>query len=295
MISIIICTHNRANIISYCIDSFVSQSASQDLFEIIVVDNGSIDNTKEIVNTFNTKVKNLRYVFEEHIGLSHARNRGFEEAKFDWVSYVDDDAKAYPDYVERVLWVIENHNFDCFGGRFFPWYLHPKPKWLPEEFGEFPLLRKDTGPLPSNKDVAGGVIVFRKAILNEVKGFPISLGMSGNMVGYGEENWVQEQMRKRSYTIGFDPFLKIDHLVAEYKYNLKWHFKRQYAKGKAERLLSVNVRGNEIVSLMWAIGVTFKECFRNSKKLIFNRNYYYQNYMLDSFSYLIKTIARFSK
>jgi glycosyltransferase involved in cell wall biosynthesis len=294
MISIIICTYNRADIISYCLESFVSQTAGQDLFEVIVIDNNSKDNTKEIVLRFESKIKNLRYVFEKEIGLSHARNLGYREAKFNWISYVDDDAKAYPDYVERACWVITTHGFDCFGGRFLPWYLHPKPKWLPNEFGEFPLLRKDVGMLPPNKDVAGGVIVFKKAVLEVVNGFPIALGMSGNTVGYGEENWVQDQLRRRSYTIGFDPLLKIDHLVAAYKYELRWHFRRQYAKGRADKILDSKA-GGSLISLLWAFGVSIKESLKNVPKLIFNKNYYYQNYLLDSFSYLIKTLGRIKK
>jgi glycosyltransferase involved in cell wall biosynthesis len=295
MVSIIICTHNRADILSYCLNSFVNQTASQNLFEVIVVDNKSTDSTKQTALSFSKKIRNLRYVFEEQIGLSHARNRGFREAKYEWVSYVDDDAKAYANYVERAIWVINTCAFDCFGGRFFPWYLESKPKWLPNDFGEFPLLQKEIGILTNNKDVAGGVIVFKKAVLFEVNGFPSTLGMSGNVVGYGEENWVQNELRKRSYTIGFDPELKIDHLVASYKFTLKWHFRRQYAKGKASGLLNSGKRNNGFVSVIWALGVTFKECFVNCIKFISKPKYYYQNYLLDSFGYLVRTIGYLKK
>ncbi len=291
MISILICTHNRANILPYCLDSLVTQTASQDLFEVIVVDNHSIDNTKNVTLSFTGKIKNLRYVYEEVIGLSHARNRGYKEAVYDWVSYVDDDAKAYTNYIERVLWVIEHYHFDCFGGRFFPWYQEPKPKWLPEDFGRFPLLLDSIGVLPNSQYVAGGVIVFRKSILFEVGGFPISLGMSGTQVGYGEENWVQDELRKHSYRIGFDPNLKIDHLVASYKFELRWHVRRQYARGRAARILEIGKQKKIVPLLGWAILVTMKELVRNSLKWVSQRNYYYQNYLLDSFGLLFRTIG----
>ncbi len=260
-----------------------------DLFEVIVIDNKSTDNTKDVVNSFQGKIQNLKYIYEENIGLSKARNRGYLEARYDWVSYIDDDAKAYPNCVERALWVIKNYQFDCFGGRFLPWYLEPKPKWLPEDFGQFPLLIDRVGVLPDHQHGPGGVIVFRKSALPEVGGFPAELGMSGNQVGYGEENWVQDEMRKRGYTIGFDPDLKIDHLVAPYKFKLKWHFKRQFAKGKAGAIIS-GKRNNAFVSVFWALLVTAKEILKNIPKL-FMRNYYYQNYLLDTFGFLVRELG----
>jgi glucosyl-dolichyl phosphate glucuronosyltransferase len=291
MISIIICTHNRDTILPYCLHSLVKQTADPDAFEVIVVDNKSTDKTKEVTLAFTGKIRHLRYVVEETLGLSHARNRGFKEAKFEWVSYVDDDAKAYPDYVERAMWVIHNYKFECFGGRFMPWYLETKPAWLPADFGAFPLLKNKVDVLGPNQFAPGGVIVFKKNLLGEVGGFPANLGMTGNSVGYGEENWVQNELRKRSYTVGFDPELKIDHLVAPYKFNVRWHMKRQIARGKAARILGSVTRAQALSLLPRAIGVTVKDIVKNGVKLLTKRNYYRQNFIVDSLSFLLKTIG----
>jgi glucosyl-dolichyl phosphate glucuronosyltransferase len=295
MISIIICTHNRSELLGHCLESFMAQTVGHEVFELVVVDNNSTDGTKSVVNSMQLKLPKLRYVKEERIGLSHARNKGYHEAVHEWVGYVDDDAKAYPNLVERALYIIDNFKFDCFGGRFFPWYLTPKPKWLSEDFGLFPLLRQDVGPLPANKDVAGGVIFFRKEALEAVGGFPINLGMSGNKIGYGEENWVQNEMRKKSFVIGFDPELKIDHLVADYKYTLRWHLKRVYAKGQTERI-TLREKSNKklFLMLMNACASAMYRLTINLPSVLGKRDYYWENYILDSVGYLVKVAGYLS-
>lgn len=292
MISIVVCTFNRANILKFCLDSFTNQTiASKIVFELLVVDNGSTDTTKEVVNSFNGLINNLIYIYEPKIGLSHARNRGYLESKFDWVVYIDDDAKAHFNLISRISWVIDQFHFPCFGGRFYPWYLEQKPSWLSSSFGLFPELLNHVGELPLNLQVAGGIMVFEKDKLREVGGFPTNLGMTGNKIGYGEENWVQDEFRKRGYLIGFDPELRIDHLVASYKFKLWWHLRRAHAKGKTEKILYGNVAWPKKISLLIrATAFLIYSSLLNITKL-FRSDYYIQNYILDSTSYFLRIIG----
>jgi len=290
MLSVIICTHNRADILTYCLTSLARQTVNPDRFEVLVIDNASVDDTRKVVASFQGSIPNLTYVYEDVVGLSHARNRGYQEAKTEWVIYIDDDAKAHANLMERALWVIDNFDFDCFGGRFFPWYLEPKPNWLADDFGLFPNLLNEIGELPVSQHAAGGVIVFRKDALVSVGGFPVELGMRGNDVGYGEENWVQDEMRKRNYRIGFDPELKIDHLVASYKYTLRWHLRRMVAKGRTERLMAKgekSLRG-KVGLFSKAILFTLYSFIKNSFHFFGKKAYYMTNYMLDSTGYFFK-------
>ena len=293
MISVIICTHNRADILPYCLTSLAQQTVGSDRFEVIVVDNASVDGTCAVTTSFQRTVPYIKYVYEPVVGLSQARNRGYREAKTEWVIYIDDDAKAHANLMERALWVIDNFDFDCFGGRFFPWYLAPKPKWLSGDFGLFPKLLAQIGELPSSQHAAGGVIAFKKAALADVGGFPVELGMRGNDVGYGEENWVQDEMRKRNYRIGFDPELKIDHLVGPYKYTLRWQLRRMIAKGRTERLMAKgekSLRSNAVL-FSKAILFTLYSLIKNSFRFLGRKDYYLENYMLDSTGYFFKVLG----
>ena len=57
----------------------------------------------------------------------------------------------------------------------------------------------------------------------------------GDVIGYGEENVVQQKLRKLGKTVGFCPDLVMSHLVAEYKYSIVWHLRRQFALARDRR------------------------------------------------------------
>jgi len=134
-LTILICTYNRVAILEECLASFVNQTINNQQFEVIVINNNSTDTTQIVAEKYANNYTNFSVVKELNQGLSHARNRGYQEAASDWVAYVDDDAKAHPNFVEQALWTINNHEFDAFGGIYLPWYKYGKPKWLPKNFG----------------------------------------------------------------------------------------------------------------------------------------------------------------
>jgi hypothetical protein len=89
-ISVVVCTHRNPTLLAKALDSLSRQTLSQELFEAIVVDNNSQDNTKDVVGCY----PSVRYVFEEKLGLSYARNAGIRAARGDIIAFIDDDADA---------------------------------------------------------------------------------------------------------------------------------------------------------------------------------------------------------
>lgn len=102
-ISVVVCTFNRADILPLALQSLCEQTPHHDQTEIIVVDNNSPDNTRQVVDEFIEKYPNIRYCFEPIQGLSHARNRGWREARGEYVGYLDDDAKAPPEWLHSAI------------------------------------------------------------------------------------------------------------------------------------------------------------------------------------------------
>lgn len=86
-ISIVIPTHNRANYIAETIESIQKQTYTN--WELIIVDDGSEDNTEQIVCSINDY--RIRYYKEERIGMEKARNKGLEHAKGDLIGFMDSD------------------------------------------------------------------------------------------------------------------------------------------------------------------------------------------------------------
>jgi glycosyltransferase involved in cell wall biosynthesis len=85
-ISVVITTYNRKNIIGRAIDSVLAQTRSAD--EIILVDDGSSDNTNEFVKN---KYPKIKYIWQECRGISHARNTGISLATGTWIAFLDSD------------------------------------------------------------------------------------------------------------------------------------------------------------------------------------------------------------
>ena len=103
MISIFIPVHNGAKYIKTAIDSCFAQTYSD--FEIIVVDDGSTDETKSIVEK-----ENVRYFYQENTGVSSARNLGIEKARGEWIAFLDSDDFFSHDKLEKQMKVVEKDN-----------------------------------------------------------------------------------------------------------------------------------------------------------------------------------------
>jgi glycosyltransferase involved in cell wall biosynthesis len=93
MVSVIVCTRNRAHRLEQTLNSLQQMTVPVDLaWELIIVDNNSSDNTKEVIDSFMNKSSlKVKYVIERDQGLSRARNMGIQEASGNIIAFTDDD------------------------------------------------------------------------------------------------------------------------------------------------------------------------------------------------------------
>jgi glycosyltransferase involved in cell wall biosynthesis len=134
-VSIIIPTLNRANYLKDAIQSLIDQVFSKKQYEIIVVDNGSIDDTKKVVkNAIEKNINhNIRYALEPIPGLLSGRHHGAEEAVNEILTFVDDDILADPGWLKAIVKTFEDPSVHLVGGPSLPLYEVDPPEWL-EEF-----------------------------------------------------------------------------------------------------------------------------------------------------------------
>jgi glycosyltransferase involved in cell wall biosynthesis len=113
-ISVVVITRNRAKWLSEALDSLARQSRRPD--EVIVVDNASEDNTRDVVQTFGDGL-DLTYVYEPVLGIPRARNAGVENAKGDIIAFIDDDCVADGDWLKYIeIPFIKDPNVGVVGG-----------------------------------------------------------------------------------------------------------------------------------------------------------------------------------
>jgi len=107
LVSIIIPTYNYSNYISEAINSVLNQNFPQDEIEIIVIDDGSTDNTKEVIAKYKDKVK---YIYKENSGKASATKVGIEAANSKYIFNLDADDLFLPDKLSKVVKVFEMDN-----------------------------------------------------------------------------------------------------------------------------------------------------------------------------------------
>ncbi|MGO9687474.1 MAG: glycosyltransferase family 2 protein, partial [Syntrophobacteraceae bacterium] len=94
LVSVVIPTYNRERFVDKAINSVLSQSFND--YEIIVVDDGSTDETPRVLASYKDRVK---YIYQKNSGVSSARNAGIREARGEWVAFLDSDDKWKTDYL----------------------------------------------------------------------------------------------------------------------------------------------------------------------------------------------------
>ncbi|MGA2668941.1 MAG: glycosyltransferase [Ignavibacteria bacterium] len=104
-IAVIIPTYNRAQIITESIVSVLHQTFKD--FELIVVDDGSTDNTKEVVANINDH--RIRYIYQNNHGASAARNAGIKASTSEYVAFLDSDDFYVDNAVEKAINCLESH------------------------------------------------------------------------------------------------------------------------------------------------------------------------------------------
>ncbi len=118
-LSLIISTRNRADSLSRTLHTIEQLEKTSANWELVVVDNGSTDQTAEILQAFANKTSlNVSTVIESNAGLANARNAGVKNARGELLVFTDDDCLPDPDFIEQWLGVLnENLSIGFAGGR----------------------------------------------------------------------------------------------------------------------------------------------------------------------------------
>ncbi len=291
-LSVVICTHNRSEILKKCLLSInLNCEEFKAMIEIVVIDNGSTDKTKSIIKEFKGNgIFQTKYYFEPEIGLSYARNAGARVSNHTWLFYLDDDGLVMADTLKNIFFVINNYNFQIFGGIYEAYYIGEKPKWISSEFGSKAIIQTEIGSLLPKETIEGGVMIINKEVFLKTGNFNINFGMKGSKIGYSEESEFIQRCKNQNISIGFSPFIKIYHLVGQHKYSILWHLKAYFIlsrdKCRENDMLKINVY-RTILLLPFRI-------LKYGMRLIFSKNYYYQNFLWHSFSGVFAILGRLS-
>ncbi|HWP35349.1 MAG TPA: glycosyltransferase, partial [Thermodesulfobacteriota bacterium] len=180
--SVVICTRDRAALLAETLASLRALADPGVPYEVVVVDNGSTDGTRAVVEAHAAASRvPVRYVYEPRGGLSAARNAGVAAARGEAIAFTDDDVVVDPGWLAAFARALATHPVDFLGGRVVPRWGAPRPPWLPagrtrgEIWGALALLDYGDRERPLAKPL-GANMAFRAAALRAAGGFREDLG-----------------------------------------------------------------------------------------------------------------------
>ena len=218
-VSVVICSHNGAATLAECLEGVAALDYPD--VEMIVVDDGSTDETPEIAERFD-----LRLIRTENRGLSSARNTGLEAASGEIVAYLDDDARPDVHWLRYLAATFMATPHAGVGGPNVP----PRA----ERFLDRCMAEAPGGPihvLLSDREaehIPGCNMAFRRSSLDAVGGFDTRFRTAGDDV---DMCW---RLHDRGWTLGFNPAAMVWH---RRRGSIGTYIRQQYGYGAAEALL----------------------------------------------------------
>ena len=251
-LTILLCTYNRAKLLKPLLAELIKQvekQARNDL-EILLVDNNSNDETREIALEYKQKYNFLRYEFEERQGLAIARNKGLELAYGKVIVFIDDDIILHENWLKEILNSLNNYPYKAFGGRVIPLWEKEKPSYInltglfslsqkifpAHDNGEtekiYPISKEETNPIGAN-------MWIHKELFKKYGKFREDLGR----VGYGgipcEDTEFCSRLLKNKEKIFYFPKAIVFHPVSAYRMTKEfiksWHYRNGISSVRKER------------------------------------------------------------
>jgi glycosyltransferase involved in cell wall biosynthesis len=241
-VSVVLCTLDRADYLRRALQSLAEQTLARDRFEVVVVDNGSTDDTPAVAQSF-ADVLALRFVREPTLGLCHARNTGWRHAAGAVVAYFDDDAVATPEWLRAVVDAFARHpDAGIVGGPIVPIWEAPPPRWLSEKPARaLTIVDWPGGPkrIPdiSAEWLAGANLAVPRAVLEEVGGFDPRLDRIGSALLSNGDILLQRQIVARGYAAFYEPAMAIRHAVPRSRLTKAWFRRRYYWQGISDVIM----------------------------------------------------------
>ncbi len=240
-VSVVICTYSP-DVFDHLVDAVNSVLAgTYEDVEVVVVVDGDEALFERVRDRYGSHDDVVLHCNDENLGLSASRNVGVELASGDVVAFLDDDAVAHPEWVERLVSLYRRRDAIAAGGRMTGRWVAGRPAFLPEEF--YWLVGVTHRGFPTEecevRNTFGSNISFRREVFEELGGFEPNLGRAGEKNLQGEETEFAARMRKRyGEGVWYDPDAVVEHKVFDYRTKPGWLVKRAFWQGYSKRVMA---------------------------------------------------------
>lgn len=237
-LSVIIPTRNRAGSLKRLLESLETLECLDSMHvEILVVDNGSTDETAELLLREESKARRfpLRVLQEAQRGKARALNLGLDSAAADIILIVDDDVVVHPQWLDRHLECFETTSFDAVQGRVLPGTDAEGRIAEPDKLHEYNIPIVDYGTaICQIRGWTGANVSFKRQVFERIGYFDPRLGPGAS--GFSEDTEYSMRMRQAGLTIGYSPFAIVFHELDPRRYGRAYNRAVHYRKGYSRSL-----------------------------------------------------------
>lgn len=243
-ISVVVCTYNRARFLSVCLESLSSQTLSPELFEVVVVDDGSTDSTPAVCSAFQSRLPRYQPIRQVNAGLGAARDRGWRAASAPVVAFLDDDAEAPKDWLALALERFKSNagRADApavLGGPARGRWETLRPAWLDDRLAAWLTVWEPFAEYRESRDehlFVGANMFFLRSALESIGGFDPRLGRRQGSLLSHEESELWTRLSASGAVAAHDPALWVWHHVPAARCRRRWFLRRVHWEGVSMEL-----------------------------------------------------------
>lgn len=302
LISVVICSYNRAELLKDALQSVCDQTFDKARYELIVSDSDSPDSTAQLAAEFGARYPNVHYCTQSALGLSRARNLGWQTARGKYVAYIDDDCRVPPEWLTVAEAVIADEAPGAFGGPIRPLFEANRPQWFKESYGIHQPF-DNARSLANEQEITrifGGNAFFRRDLLEALGGFDPDLSMFGDKISFGEDTAFLKLIHRErpGEVIYYDPKLFLYHLMRPVTMTWRYNIPATFEAGRVQfnqNRAGYQVRGGRIKlwlqSLRTVIALAM-DLIRGTLKRDRQAYPYLQNYLYEHSLRYIRRLGR---
>jgi len=241
MISVIIATRDRASLLEGTLDALSKQTSPGCPVEIVVVDNGSVDRTRDVVEAaMRQSPIPIVYLTESKPGKSHALNTAVTHARGDLLAFTDDDVLPSQGWLAAYARAFAETGADYAAGRILPLWEATPPRWLtPAQHGVLAVSDGGTRRLMlagvhDRVMPIGANMAVRRLVLDQVGGWNPDLGKLKNTLRTGEDHEFALKLTAAGFSGVYEPEACALHRVPAERLRLDYFFRWCYSNGRIE-------------------------------------------------------------
>jgi len=237
MLTVLMATYNGARTLPYVLNAYCQLESPEGGWKLAIVDNGSTDQTKEIISSFSQRLP-LAYRHESRRGKSVALNTGLSSVWGDLVVFTDDDVLPQPNWLRQIRSAADSQfSFSIFGGPILPKWEFPPEDWILEWVPLSPMFAilypAEEGPI-NPRLIFGPNMAVRANIFQNGNRFDETLGPKGPHYAMGEETEFNLRLAKAGFKAWHCKGAIVYHMIRASQMTQDWVLGRAIHHGRAQ-------------------------------------------------------------